>query len=54
MPKKNQPVPADYGALLVAVKERVRAAQYQALKAIDNGLDSPYWNIRRQTKKVNK
>ena len=37
MPKK-QPFLADYGALLVAVKERVRAAQYQALKAANKEL----------------
>ena len=33
-PKKSLTVPADYGALLVAVKERVRAAQYQSIKAV--------------------
>ena len=47
MPKK-QPASADYGALLVAVKERVRAALYQILKAVNNGLDSLYWNVRLQ------
>ena len=47
MPKKNQPVPADYGALLVAVKERVRAAQYQALKAVNRELVGLYWDIGR-------
>ena len=47
MPKKNQPVPADYGALLVAVKERVRAAQYQALKAVNKELVGLYWDIGR-------
>lgn len=47
MPKKNQPVPADYGALLVAVKTRVRAAQYQALKAVNKELVGLYWDIGR-------
>ena len=47
MPKKNQPVPTDYGALLVAVKERVRAAQYQALKAVNKELVGLYWDIGR-------
>jgi predicted nuclease of restriction endonuclease-like (RecB) superfamily len=47
MPKKNQPVPADYRALLVAVKERVRAAQYQALKAVNKELVGLYWDIGR-------
>ena len=36
--KKRLTVPAEYGALLVAVKERVRAAQYQALKAVNKEL----------------
>ena len=47
MLKKNQPVPADYGALLVAVKERVRAAQYQALKVVNKELVGLYWDIGR-------
>lgn len=47
MPKKNQPVPTDYGMLLVAVKERVRAAQYQALKAVNKELVGLYWDIGR-------
>ena len=47
MPKMNQPVPVDYGALLVAVKERVRAAQYQALKAVNKELVGLYWDIGR-------
>jgi predicted nuclease of restriction endonuclease-like (RecB) superfamily len=46
-PNKKQPVPADYGALLVAVKERVRAAQYQALKAVNRELVGLYWDIGR-------
>ncbi len=47
MPKKNQPVPTDYGMLLVAVKERVRAAQYQALKTVNKELVGLYWDIGR-------
>ena len=47
MAKRNQPVPADYGSLLVAVKERVRAAQYQALKAVNKELVGLYWDIGR-------
>jgi predicted nuclease of restriction endonuclease-like (RecB) superfamily len=38
-------LPADYGALLVEVKERVRAAQYQALKAVNKELVGLYWDI---------
>ena len=45
--KKNLTVPADYGSLLVAVKERVRAAQYQALKAVNKELVGLYWDIGR-------
>ena len=44
-PKKKLTVPADYGALLVAVKERVRAAQYQALKAVNKELVALYWDV---------
>ena len=33
--------------MLVAVKERVRAAQYQALKAVNKELVSLYWDIGR-------
>ena len=47
MPKIQQPVPADYGALLIAVKERVRAGQYQALRAINKELVGLYWDIGR-------
>ena len=45
--KKSLTVPADYGALLVAVKKRVRAAQYQALKAVNKELVGLYWDIGR-------
>ena len=47
MPKIQQPVPADYGALLIAVKERVRAGQYQALRAVSKELVGLYWDIGR-------
>lgn len=46
-PKKSLAIPADYGALLVAVKERVRTAQYQALKAVNKELVGLYWDIGR-------
>lgn len=46
-PNKRQPVPADYKALLVAVRERVRAAQYQALRAVNRELVGLYWDIGR-------
>ena len=47
MLKKLQSVPADYGALLIAVKDRVRAAQYQALRAVNKELVGLYWDIGR-------
>ena len=39
--------PDDYAALLLQVKERVRAAQYQALKAVNKELVGLYWDIGR-------
>jgi predicted nuclease of restriction endonuclease-like (RecB) superfamily len=40
-------LPDDYAALLSQVKERVRAAQYQALKAVNKELVGLYWDIGR-------
>ena len=37
----------DYAKLLTAVKERVRAAQYAALKAVNKELVGLYWDIGR-------
>jgi len=37
----------DYAPLLTAVKERVRAAQYAALKAVNTEMASLYWDIGR-------
>ena len=47
MTKAKQLTPADYGALLAEVKERVRSAQYAALKAVNNELVALYWDIGR-------
>jgi predicted nuclease of restriction endonuclease-like (RecB) superfamily len=44
--KPGLPVP-DYAKLLTAVKERVRAAQYAALKAVNKELVGLYWDIGR-------
>jgi predicted nuclease of restriction endonuclease-like (RecB) superfamily len=44
---KTPPVPADYGALLIEIKTRVRASQYQALKAVNKELVGLYWDIGR-------
>jgi len=40
-------VVSDYAQLLSAVKERVRAAQYAALKAVNTELVGLYWDIGR-------
>jgi predicted nuclease of restriction endonuclease-like (RecB) superfamily len=40
-------LPDDYVALLAEVKERVRSAQYEALKAVNKELVALYWDIGR-------
>jgi len=45
MKKNNQLIPEDYAGLLAEVKERVRAAQYNALKAVNKELVALYWDI---------
>ncbi len=40
-------LPLEYGSLLLAVKERVRIAHYQALKAVNKELVGLYWDIGR-------
>jgi predicted nuclease of restriction endonuclease-like (RecB) superfamily len=40
-------IPSDYASLLAEVKERVRAAQYEALRAVNKELLSLYWDIGR-------
>ena len=37
------PSPVDYAQLLAEVKERVRSAQYAALKAVNTELVGLYW-----------
>ena len=44
--KKNHPG-SDYAHLLAEVKERVRTAQYAALKAVNTELVGLYWDIGR-------
>ena len=46
MPKKT-PVPSDYTQVLEEIKKRVRAAQYEALKAVNRELIALYWDIGR-------
>jgi predicted nuclease of restriction endonuclease-like (RecB) superfamily len=43
--KEMTDVPADYSQLLIEVKERVRSAQYDALKAVNKELVGLYWDI---------
>ncbi|NJR16626.1 MAG: DUF1016 domain-containing protein [Calothrix sp. CSU_2_0] len=41
----NKPTPEDYRNLLVEVKQRIRLAQYAALKAVNQELIALYWDI---------
>jgi predicted nuclease of restriction endonuclease-like (RecB) superfamily len=41
------PLPADYNQLLADVKERIRSAQYAALKAVNTELVGLYWDLGR-------
>jgi len=43
--KAGRLMPEDYPSLLAAVKDRVRAAQYAALKAVNKQLVALYWDI---------
>jgi predicted nuclease of restriction endonuclease-like (RecB) superfamily len=45
MNKAKRLIPEDYTSLLAEVKERVRAAQYQALRAVNRELVGLYWDI---------
>jgi len=47
MNKDKHLIPEDYASLLVEVKERVRAAQYEALRAVNKELIGLYWDIGR-------
>jgi len=40
-------LPRDYETLFTEVKERVRVAQYQALKTVNKELIGLYWDIGR-------
>ncbi|MBD2356963.1 DUF1016 domain-containing protein [Tolypothrix sp. FACHB-123] len=41
----SKPIPNDYINLLVQVKQRIRSAQYEALKAVNKELIALYWDI---------
>jgi len=46
-PQQAPALPVDYAPLLSALKERVRTAQYAALKAVNTELVGLYWDIGR-------
>jgi len=46
-PKKDMAKPGDYPHLLSEIKERIRSAQYEALKAVNKELVGLYWDIGR-------
>ncbi|QLE57042.1 YhcG family protein [Nostoc sp. TCL26-01] len=43
----SKPIPDDYRNLLMEVKQRIRSAQYEALKAVNKELIALYWDIGR-------
>jgi len=46
-PKNSLGKPQDYPGLLSEIKERIRSAQYEALKAVNKELVGLYWDIGR-------
>jgi len=46
-PKNSLDRPQDYPRLLTEIKERIRSAQYEALKAVNKELIGLYWDIGR-------
>ncbi len=46
-PKNSIGKPQDYPRLLTEIKERIRSAQYEALKAVNKELVGLYWDIGR-------
>lgn len=46
-PKNSLVKPQDYPGLLTEIKERIRSAQYEALKAVNKELVGLYWDIGR-------
>ena len=41
----SKPIPEEYKNLLLEIKERIRSAQYEALKAVNKELIALYWDI---------
>jgi len=46
-PKNSLGKPQDYPRLLTEIEERIRSAQYEALKAVNKELVGLYWDIGR-------
>ena len=46
VPNENSPAQDSYHVLLIEIKERIRAAQYAALRAVNLELLSLYWDHR--------
>ena len=47
MNETESPLPDDYAGLLAEVRERIRSAQYAALRAVNTELVGLYWDIER-------
>ena len=47
VPNEKSPAQDSYHALLIEIKERIRSAQYAALRAVNLELLSLYWDIGR-------
>ena len=45
MSKLSKRLPDDYAALLAEVKERIRSAQYNALKVVNKEMIALYWDL---------
>jgi len=43
----DRPMPRDYPSLLAEIKERIRSAQYDALRAVNKELVALYWDLGR-------
>jgi len=41
----NNPITEDYKNLMIQVKQRIKFAQYEALKAVNQELIALYWDI---------
>ena len=45
MSADDRPMPRDYPSLLAEIKERIRSAQYDALRAVNKELVALYWDL---------